>query len=240
MIAIDDGVPPPVELPVTVSVAEEETTPVNPLTLAVMVVVPAETPVAKPLALIVATPGAVEVHVTESVRSCVLEGWLPWPKTPSAVNCTVWPVATDWVVGDTETETANGLVQPAIGNAIAAMRRSTRDEKTRSFMVDLWSLQTALALITCRHGRLSLACMPLTIGHSNSTLQSHEGVTFDLASKQSIILPALALAVVERTKMVTRAASKSLDAHGSTVERILLRVRSVCFAAACRERLHFS
>src|SRR3984885_218596 len=146
----------------------------------------------------------------------------------------------DWVVGDTATETANGLVQPAMVSAKAAMRRNTRDEKTRSFMVDLRSLQTALVLITCRHGRLSLACMPLTIGHSNSTPQSHEGVTFDLASKQSIIVPALALAVVERTKMVTRAAPKSLDAHGSTVERILFRVRSVCFAAACRERLHFS
>ncbi len=56
------------------SVAEEETTPVNPLTLAVMVVVPAETPVATPLALIVATPGALEVHVAELVRSSVLEG----------------------------------------------------------------------------------------------------------------------------------------------------------------------
>jgi hypothetical protein len=143
-------------------------------------------------------------------------------------------------VGDTEIDTANGLVQPAIGSAIAAMRRSTRDEKTRSFMVDLWSLQTALVLITCRHGRLSLACMPLTIGHSNSTPQSHEGVTFYLASKQSIILPALAFAVVERTKMVTRAAPKRVGAHGSTVEHILLRVGSVCFAAACRERLHFS
>jgi hypothetical protein len=42
--------------------------------LAVIVVVPDETPVATPLALIVATPGALEVHVAESVRSCVLEG----------------------------------------------------------------------------------------------------------------------------------------------------------------------
>jgi hypothetical protein len=74
IIAIEDGVPPPPELPVTVSVAEAETRPVNPLMLAVIVVVPAETPVAMPLALIVATPGAFEVQVTESVRSCVLEG----------------------------------------------------------------------------------------------------------------------------------------------------------------------
>ena len=75
IIASDDGVPPPPpEFPVTVSAAEEETTPVNPLMLAVMVVDPAETPVATPVALIVATPGALEVHVTESVMSCWLEG----------------------------------------------------------------------------------------------------------------------------------------------------------------------
>jgi hypothetical protein len=74
IIAIDDGVPVPVEPPDTMSVAVDEATPVNPLMLAVIVVVPAETPVATPLALIVATPGALEVHVAESVRSCVLEG----------------------------------------------------------------------------------------------------------------------------------------------------------------------
>jgi hypothetical protein len=74
IIAIDDGVPPPPELPDTVSVADAETTPVYPLMLAVIVVEPAETPVAIPVALIVATPGALEVHVTESVRSSELEG----------------------------------------------------------------------------------------------------------------------------------------------------------------------
>jgi len=67
------GTPPPLP-PVTVSDAVAETTPVNPLMLAVIVVVPAETPVATPVALIVATPGTLEVHVTESVRSCWLEG----------------------------------------------------------------------------------------------------------------------------------------------------------------------
>jgi hypothetical protein len=40
--------------------------------------------------------------------------------------------------------------------------------------------------------------------------------------------------------MVTRVALKCLDVRGSTVERILLRVQSACFAAACRERLHFT
>jgi hypothetical protein len=42
--------------------------------LAVIVVLPAETPVAMPLALTVATPGALEVQVTESVMFCWLEG----------------------------------------------------------------------------------------------------------------------------------------------------------------------
>jgi hypothetical protein len=47
------------------------------------------------------------------------------------------------VLGLTTSESTCELVQPAIGNAIA-MRRSTRDKKSRSCMVDLWSLQTAL------------------------------------------------------------------------------------------------
>jgi hypothetical protein len=55
--------------------------------LAVIVVVPADTPVATPVALIVATPGTLDVQVAESVRCCVEEGWLfPWPKIPVAVN----------------------------------------------------------------------------------------------------------------------------------------------------------
>jgi hypothetical protein len=74
MIASDDGVPGPPELPDTVSDAVAETTPVNPLMLAVIVVVPDETPVAMPLALMVATLGALEVQVTEVVMSCWLEG----------------------------------------------------------------------------------------------------------------------------------------------------------------------
>jgi hypothetical protein len=74
MIVIDDGVPVPPELPDTESVAVAETTPVNPLILAVMVVVPEERAVATPVELMVATAGELEVHVTESVRSCELEG----------------------------------------------------------------------------------------------------------------------------------------------------------------------
>jgi hypothetical protein len=74
IIAIDDGLPAPPEAPDTVSEAVAETTPVNPLMLAVMVVVPAERPVATPVELTVATAGALEVQVAESVRSWVLEG----------------------------------------------------------------------------------------------------------------------------------------------------------------------
>jgi hypothetical protein len=59
----------------------------------------------------------------------------PWPKTPVAVNCAVWPAESDCDVGEIETETANGLVQPAMGNA-KAMKRSTRGDKTRSCIVD--------------------------------------------------------------------------------------------------------
>ena len=40
--------------------------------VAMMIVLPAERLLAKPAALIVATPGADELHVTEAVRFCVL------------------------------------------------------------------------------------------------------------------------------------------------------------------------
>jgi hypothetical protein len=57
-----------------------EVTPVNPFKVAVIVVVPAATPVATPEELIVATPGTLEVQVAEFVMSCVVDGWLlPWP-----------------------------------------------------------------------------------------------------------------------------------------------------------------
>jgi len=52
-----------------------------------MVVVPTVTPEAKPLALTVATAGAVEVQVTDAVRFCVL----PSEYVPVAVICPVPP-----------------------------------------------------------------------------------------------------------------------------------------------------
>jgi hypothetical protein len=55
-----------------------------------MVVVPAVSAVAIPVELTLATAGELEVHVAESVSSCVVDGWLlPWPMVPVAVNCTV-------------------------------------------------------------------------------------------------------------------------------------------------------
>ncbi len=116
--------------------------------LAVIVVVPAETPVATPVGLMVATPGTLEVQVAGigDVLCAWRDGCSRDRRLPVAVNCAVWPTETDCDVGETEIETANGLVQPAIGSAIA-MRRSSRGERTRSCMVDLRSLQTALTLI---------------------------------------------------------------------------------------------
>jgi hypothetical protein len=54
---------------ITVSVPVVETTPVNPFMLAVMVVVPEPTAVATPVELMVATDGALDVHVTLLVTS---------------------------------------------------------------------------------------------------------------------------------------------------------------------------
>ena len=45
---------------------------VTPLKLAVMLLVPTATPVAKPPAAIVATPAVADAHVTEAVSVCVL------------------------------------------------------------------------------------------------------------------------------------------------------------------------
>jgi hypothetical protein len=56
--------------------------------LAVIVVVPAPTPVAKPAALMVATEGTLEVQVTELVMFWVVS-LFALPKVPIAVNCAV-------------------------------------------------------------------------------------------------------------------------------------------------------
>jgi hypothetical protein len=66
-----------------------------------MVAVPNATHVAKPVwILIVATDVADEVQVTFVVRSCVV----PLLYVPVAVNCWVYPAATDAVMGVTAIE----------------------------------------------------------------------------------------------------------------------------------------
>ena len=77
---------------VTVSVAE----PLTPAEVALMVAVPAVTPVANPVSLTVATPVLEDVH-TRLLRLDVL----PSSFVPDAVNCTVEPFTTDAVEGAT-------------------------------------------------------------------------------------------------------------------------------------------
>jgi hypothetical protein len=53
--------------------------PPKPCVLAVIVVVPAPTPVTIPAALMVATDAALELQLTALVMFWLVEGWLPWP-----------------------------------------------------------------------------------------------------------------------------------------------------------------
>jgi hypothetical protein len=170
---------------VTVTVALAVMVPVNPFMLAEIVVVPAVSAVARPVELTLATAGALEVHVTESVSSCVLDGWpLPCPTVPVAVNCTVWPTERDCVVGETARESTREFVQPAMGR-IRAIRRIARGEK-RSCMVNLRNLQPVLTSIQRRHGRLSLAYTPSNIGHRNSRYCSTNVLLSCSAPRQSL------------------------------------------------------
>jgi len=66
--------PPPPVVPVTVMVAEPETTPVNPFILAVIGIEPAPTAVTSPVELTVATLLAGVLQVTRSVTSSLVEG----------------------------------------------------------------------------------------------------------------------------------------------------------------------
>ena len=110
-------VPPPADEP-TVSVVE----PIMLPTVALMVELPAATPVAKPPAVIVATPVADEFHVAVLVRFCVL----PSLYFPVAVNCSVVPAAIEGFVGVTLIETrAVGVtvrvVEPVMEFKVAAI-----------------------------------------------------------------------------------------------------------------------
>jgi hypothetical protein len=61
----------------TVTVAVPLKTPVDPVLVAVMVVVPVATAVTTPVLLTVATEGTLEVHCESSVIFCEVLGWLP-------------------------------------------------------------------------------------------------------------------------------------------------------------------
>jgi len=105
--------PPTPLVPVTVNTAVDVTGPANPFPVAVMVVEPADTAVARPVEVIVATAGELDDQLTDAVTSCV-DGLFELPNLPIAENCAVSPTASDCVVGDTEMESSpEGLVQPA-------------------------------------------------------------------------------------------------------------------------------
>src|SRR5437667_1903800 len=98
---------------VTVSVVLPETPP----KVAVIVVVPAATDVARPCdppaLLIVATAVLDELQVTWVVRSCVVLSL----KVPVAVNCWVVPIGIPGVVGVTVIEARVAAVTVSVGRA---------------------------------------------------------------------------------------------------------------------------
>lgn len=84
--------------------------------LAEIEAVPAATAVTNPVELTVATAGVLDVQVTWSVMSSVLEGWFPCDTVPVAVSCAVCPIARVCDVGVTEMVLTWVFVQPAIGS----------------------------------------------------------------------------------------------------------------------------
>jgi hypothetical protein len=87
---------------VTANVAEPVIVP----EVAVIVVIPGVTLVAYPAAPIVATAGTVDAQVAVVVRFCVV----PLLYVPVAVNCCVYPFATDAVPGVTAIEVNTAAV----------------------------------------------------------------------------------------------------------------------------------
>ena len=75
-------------------------------TLALTVVVPLATVVARPVLSIEATELSDEAHATRSVRSCAL----PSVKVPVAMNCCVVSTVTDGAAGVTAIEVRIGLI----------------------------------------------------------------------------------------------------------------------------------
>lgn len=91
---------------VTVRVVEPE---MLPCVAEIVVDCPDVTLVARPAALIVATLVLDEAHATDPLMSCVVLS----EKAPVAVNCSVWPIATDGFVGVTAIVTRVGAVPAA-------------------------------------------------------------------------------------------------------------------------------
>jgi hypothetical protein len=115
--------------PVTTKVALELTMPVYPDALAVMVVVPAPTPVANPEEVTVATVGTLDVQVTAPVTSRV-DGDFALPKVPVAVNCAACPTATDCEVGDTCTASSAGLLPHPTTTSRQKIKEPARQART--------------------------------------------------------------------------------------------------------------
>jgi hypothetical protein len=150
-------VPPPVAVTVRVAVAE-----IDPDMAAVIVVEPAPTAVASPEEFTVATAGALDAQVTWSVTFEEVDGWLPWPTVPVAVNCTVWPTTRLCVAGDTWMEATCVLVQPVNGRTIE-MSPST----LKQLRVDILSLQAFLAGLARPMARRRSVFDPVTRYWSN-------------------------------------------------------------------------
>src|ERR1035441_1094319 len=91
---------------------------VDPLTapeVALIELVPTDTPLANPPAVMVATPVVADAQVTEAVRSCVLLSL----KVPVAVNCRVAPLAIEGLAGVTAIDCSVGCCTAATSLALA-------------------------------------------------------------------------------------------------------------------------
>lgn len=121
---VQEIVRPPPDCVVTTRVVE----PLTPLSVAVIVVVPVATAVARPVLLIVATLGAEELHVAEEETSLLV----PSPNEPIAVNCWVLVSCMDGPEGETEMATrlpADGKNFPHPAVIIAKPRNPASNQR---------------------------------------------------------------------------------------------------------------
>jgi hypothetical protein len=103
--------------------------PPNPCMLAVIVVVPAPTPVTTPSGLTVATAAMLDDHVTVEVMFWLVEGWFPCPYVPMAVSCAVLPVPSDTVEGDMVIESTVVLLPQPINGATRQTKSNALKQK---------------------------------------------------------------------------------------------------------------